>query len=124
MDDWGVAKFRYSSSFIEEMRFNSPTATQLMRRLNAPYNAAARSYDFFASPQDCLINPYTGSFPPLENKDANYFAAPGENHNSIVSKVCSLQIERSEIIVSDRHNAAQIFFNQRRIQMDSFRNRA
>lgn len=100
MDEWGVARFRYTPSFIEEMRFQSATATQLMRRMNAPFNAVPRSYDFFASPQDCLIDPYTGSFPPLENKDANYFAAPGENHNSIVSKVCSLQIERCKLFVN------------------------
>ena len=93
-DKLGVANWIYATPFIDELRYQSNTATQLMRRMNEAYNRTPRSYDFYATPNDSQISPYTGSFPRLEGKDANYFLVPGENHNSIVSRVSELQIQR------------------------------
>ncbi len=89
-----VADWIYTPPFIDELLYQSKTATELMKRLKDAFNRAPRSYDFFATPNDSQIRPYTGSFPHLENKDANYFLVTGENHNSIVSRVSELQVQR------------------------------
>jgi hypothetical protein len=90
----GLATFLYKPVLVNEMFYLSHTSFRLFNRVAEalPQNAE-RAYEFYASPDDFQIKPYTGSLPVLSGKDVKYFLVPGENHNSIVARVCSIQIQ-------------------------------
>ncbi len=91
----GVANLIYQPMVVEDLTYQSPAAKALFNRVNkALPDPSTRKYEFYASPNDFQIAPYTASLPILPNKQVNYFLVPGENHCSIVSKVALEQIER------------------------------
>ncbi len=96
LDRLGLAGRVYSIPLVNELSYQSRTAIQLMERMREPLtNEVLRSYDFYATPNDFQIRPYTGSFPLLNNENVRYYLVPGENHNSIVSSISTLQVKNS-----------------------------
>lgn len=94
LDKRGVARRAYSGLLVDELLYQSPTAVQLGERMRAPVESnVLRSYEFYATPSDFQIRPYTASFPFLNNENVYYYLVPGENHNSIVSKVADIQVK-------------------------------
>lgn len=90
-----VATLLYNSDIVDEMHYQSDRSKHLLEKVREPLeNGVQRVYDFYASPDDFQIKPYTGSLPALEGKRATYFEVPGENHSSIVAKVAAVQTDR------------------------------
>ena len=95
MHRFGVAKKVYSSPLVDDMLYQSETAMRILNSARQVLPAGVeRAYDFYSSPNDFQIKPYTGAFPVIGQEDVSYFVVPGENHNSIVSRVSDIQIER------------------------------
>jgi len=91
LDNLGLAGWVLDSHLTDEIRHTSETATKLMKQMEESTDAL-RSYRFYATPNDFLIRPFTGSLPFLANKDAEYYLIPGESHNSIASRIAAHQI--------------------------------
>lgn len=90
----GLATMVYDTTLVNEMLYQSPTANSLLSRMRGILEKGVeRAYDFYASPNDFQIKPYTGSLPVLREKNVRYFLVPGESHNSIVSRVSTIQVE-------------------------------
>ena len=94
-DVYWLAKIIYTTPLIDELLYQSRTVLHLLNRMRGqlPYGVE-RSYDFYASPNDIQIKPYTGSFPILSHKDVKYYVVHGENHGSIASRVSDIQTKR------------------------------
>lgn len=91
-DMYWLARIIYAAPLVAELSYQSQTALHLLNRMRERLpNGIERSYDFYASPNDVQIIPYTGSFPLLSNKNVTYNIVHGENHGSIVSRVSDIQ---------------------------------
>lgn len=89
----GLASVLYKQVVVEEMLYQSHASKSLLNRIRESLpEGVERVYEFYASPDDFQIKPYSGSLPVLKDKQVNYFLVPGENHNSIVIKVVPIQI--------------------------------
>ncbi|NGX31790.1 MAG: hypothetical protein K940chlam8_01171 [Chlamydiae bacterium] len=94
MQRFGLATKIYTSALVNEMLYQSEAAQKLLRRMQAALpEGVERAYDFYSSPNDFQISPYTGSLPVLNQENVRYFLAPGENHNSIVSRISVIQVK-------------------------------
>lgn len=87
-------QLRKISNVVRELRYDSDRSQELLERVREPLNGrcAPRSYEFYATTEDPLVD-LDSSLPPLgQNNDARYYLLHGEGHCSIITKVAKRQI--------------------------------
>lgn len=94
LEDLGIAKWLYPKVLIEELKYKSEKAKDLIDRVIAPTPlfCANRSWQFFATPVDLVI-PNLDSSLPLLNKGETHHISDRHGHDSIVASVAKEQIE-------------------------------
>ncbi len=94
MNGLGLATLLYKQVVVNDMLYQSHSSNSLLNRIRESLlENIERVYEFYASPDDFQIKPFSGSLPVLKDKHVSYFIVPGENHNSIVTKVSSIQVQ-------------------------------
>ncbi len=93
LENWGIGCYFYPEAIRRELKYDSPTARELLDRVRAPLpkGCAPRNYEFYASTDDLAVPDLDSSLPRLD-KGESTVVVHGENHDSIISAVAEKQI--------------------------------
>ena len=89
----GLAKWFYPGDLLQELKYGSEKARELLGLLASPFPAdcAARDYEFFASTDDLSVPDLDSSLPTID-KGERFYVVHGHRHDSIVTAVAQQQI--------------------------------
>ena len=93
LERWKLLKWFYKNPSIQELKYNSFTAKNLLESIKAPLpkECAERRFDYFASIDDLVIPDLESTLPTID-KNERRFALFGQSHDSIINHVARVQI--------------------------------